>query len=74
MLYFPSNHPIFRQKHSYPGHESCEEREERFARLAALRQELLSLLQGDEPALLYCLQRASDFILSQRDPANDGPS
>jgi hypothetical protein len=24
-------------------------------------------------ALLYCLQRASDFILSQRDPANDCP-
>ena len=23
--------------------------------------------------LLYCLQRASDFILSQRDPANDCP-
>jgi hypothetical protein len=24
-------------------------------------------------ALLYCLQRASDFILSQRDPAKDCP-
>lgn len=24
-------------------------------------------------ALLYCLQRCSDFILSQRDPANDCP-
>lgn len=24
-------------------------------------------------ALVYCLQKASDFILSQRDPANDCP-
>jgi hypothetical protein len=28
---------------------------------------------GQLYALLYCLQRASDFILSQRDPANDCP-
>lgn len=62
MQYFSSDNPILDRAHPRKRREIPEEQEERFARLAALRQELLALLQGDEAALHLLLQLFSGYI------------